>query len=335
MRYLGNKSTLLDFITQGVPTGNLPGNYRVFDAFAGTVSVGKHFRSLGHYVEANDIMYLSFVLQKAHLECSTTPGRYNELLSYLNSEDVEPQQGYVWGNFCEAGTAHLPQPRKFFLSENAARIDGIRSEIDTLHANGNITTNEHYLMLATLLESVSLYANVSGVYAAFLKTYDPRALKSFALRPIELTTGIVGKANNTNLENGAGWVSTDLLYLDPPYNARQYAPNYHVLETIARGDNPQARGVAGIREYSDLKSGFCSKKTALTSLDTIAEQAEWSCLMLSYSNDGIMETDAIMDTLSKHGKVELAEKPYRRFKSNHGGGGQREHLKEYLYIVTK
>jgi adenine-specific DNA-methyltransferase len=65
-------------------------------------------------------------------------------------------------------------------------------------------------------------------------------------------------------------IDTDILYLDPPYNKRQYAPNYHILETIAKYDNPVIKGITGMRDYSEQKSLFCNKDTALQSLDKIA-----------------------------------------------------------------
>jgi adenine-specific DNA-methyltransferase len=46
-------------------------------------------------------------------------------------------------------------------------------------------------------------------------------------------------------------ISGDILYLDPPYNQRQYATNYHMLKTIAKYDNPIIHGKTGLREYQD------------------------------------------------------------------------------------
>ena len=33
----------------------------------------------------------------------------------------------------------------------------------------------------------------------------------------------------------------DVVYLDPPYNHRQYSGNYHILETIAKNDKPKIK----------------------------------------------------------------------------------------------
>jgi adenine-specific DNA-methyltransferase len=52
------------------------------------------------------------------------------------------------------------------------------------------------------------------------------------------------------------------MYADPPYNAREYLPNYHVLETIARYDYPVIKGITGMREYDKQKSVFCKKNNS-------------------------------------------------------------------------
>jgi len=125
-----------------------------------------------------------------------------------------------------------------------------------------------------------------------------------------------------------------LLYLDPPYNARQYAPNYHILETIARADSPPLRGVSGLRDYAEQKSEFCSRKTALRALSQIIEAADYQHLVLSYNEDGIMPDDEIMRLLKRHGKVAVMEKDYARYKSNNGGSG-RTRVKERAYRVKR
>ena len=114
-------------------------------------------------------------------------------------------------------------------------------------------------------------------------------------------------------------INTDILYLDPPYNERQYAPNYHILETIARYDNPEIRGVTGMRNYDSQKSRFCKASTALEDLDKVARIATYEYLVLSYNSEGIMPQHNILDVLSQYGEVELEQFEYLRFKSNNNG----------------
>lgn len=54
----------------------------------------------------------------------------------------------------------------------------------------------------------------------------------------------------------------DLLYADPPYNSHEYLPNYHILETIAKYDYPEIKGITGLRNYQELKSHFVQNEVS-------------------------------------------------------------------------
>jgi adenine-specific DNA-methyltransferase len=344
MRYMGNKTKLVDFLYESLKNLPTSDDKKFFDFFAGTASVGKSFKEKGYSVESADILYFSYVLQKAYIDNTGEPEfkffatdgtGYNKALTYL--DNLPSLEGYVYTNFTADGTVSLDRPRLFFTSENGKKIDAIRLEIENLKNNGHINENEYFVLLASLLETVSFYANVSGVYAAFLKTYDPRALKPFILRKINFTNlGVNGKSFHANSVDLLDTIDTDILYLDPPYNARQYAPNYHVLETLARYDNPVAKGVAGIRDYTDLKSDFCNHDKALIMLDKIAQSKGYKHLALSYNSEGIMKENEILSVLEKYGDVVLLNKDYRRFKSNNNGlSATKKEVIEQLYILTK
>lgn len=177
---------------------------------------------------------------------------------------------------------------------------------------------------------------MSGVYSAFLKNYDPRALKDFKLRPIEYSQQGKGHAHHSDGLTLLQKNAFDIVYLDPPYNQRQYAPNYHVIETIAKWDNPLPRGKAGIREYSELKSNFCSKSNALLELEKYASQDSFKYLALSYNSEGIMKQEDIIKILSLYGTVDVYEQEYLRFKSNNNGDSAvKKHVNELLFILKK
>ncbi len=111
----------------------------------------------------------------------------------------------------------------------------------------------------------------------------------------------------------------DILYLDPPYNERQYAPNYHILETIAKWDKPKIKGVTGMRPYEEQKSEFCNAKTGIKALREIIEKNNFKHLLLSYNDEGIMPEKEILKLFNKSGKREIAEQNYQRYKSNSNG----------------
>ena len=225
----------------------------------------------------------------------------------------------------------------YFSDENGGKIDAIRRQIELWREAGLLLESEYYILLASLIESVSFYANVAGVYAAFYKKWDPRAIKPLMLRPIEiLVNNRENRAYHADSMTLLEQIDTDILYLDPPYNERQYAPNYHVLETIARNDNPEIRGVTGMRNYTTQRSRFCKAASALDDLDRIARETTYRYLVLSYNSEGIMSPEKIVEVLSRYGDVEMEQFEYLRFKSNNNGlVSTKRHIWEQLYILRR
>ena len=150
--------------------------------------------------------------------------------------------------------------RNYFTTENSMKCDAIRKEIEKWFINKTINESEYHFLLTSLLESVDKHANTACVYGAFLKKIKTIAQKTFSFIPAPL---IVNKKEhvifNENINDLMPKIKGDILYLDPPYNHRQYATNYHILETISRYDNPKIKGVSGLREYENEKSLYCSK----------------------------------------------------------------------------
>lgn len=352
MRYIGNKENLIDKIYQVMQSKNIQGN-SFFDFFAGTTSVGKYFKKLNYQIYSSDLMYFSYVLQKAYLtnnqelnfeklisninfqSTSLFASPLNIVVEYLNQ--IEPVEGFISQNYTPYGTSELEIPRMYYSDENGKIIDAIRQKIEYWKDEDLVNENEYFILLACLIETVPFYANISGVYAAFQKKWDPRAVKKMILRPIEFVVN--NKENFTFNENSTellDQVEADIFYLDPPYNQRQYAPNYHLLETIAKYDNPIIKGVGGLRDYQNQKSKFCNAKTAIQELNKIANEGKFKTLILSYNTEGIMKQENIISTLEKYGKVELVEFEYLRFKSNSNGeSSTKKFIHEQLYILQK
>lgn len=352
MRYIGNKENLLDKIYQVMKSKNIQGN-SFFDFFAGTTSVGRFFKKLNYQIYSSDLMYFSYVLQKAYIsnnkeikferllkeiklkQSKLIASPLEIVLEYLNQ--IETVEGFIFKNYTPLGTSELDIPRKYFSNENGKIIDSIRQKIEQWKIENLISENEYFVLLACLIETVPYYANISGVYAAFQKKWDPRAVKKMYLRPIEFILN--NKENftyNINSIDLLNQVESDIFYLDPPYNQRQYAPNYHILETIAKYDNPKIKGVSGLRDYQNQKSNFCNATTAIQELNEIAEKGKYNTLILSYNTEGIMKKDKIISTLENYGNVDLVEFDYTRFKSNSNGMNKHKRIiQEQLYILKK
>ena len=352
MRYIGNKENLTEKIYQVMKSKDIQGN-SFFDFFAGTTSVGKYFKKLNYKLYSSDLMYFSYALQRAYIS-NNKELSFEKLLKkikfqstslfsspllivveYLNQ--VEPVEGFIYNNYTPGGTSILEIPRMYFSNENGKIIDAIRQKIEVWKTEKLINENEYFVLLACLIETVPFYANISGVYAAFHKKWDSRALKKMILRPIEFVLN--DKDNFVYNEDSAellNKVEADIFYLDPPYNQRQYAPNYHLLETIAKYDNPTIKGVGGLREYQNQKSKFCNASTAIEELEKIAKYGKFNSLILSYNSEGIMKQENIISTFERYGVVEFVEFEYLRYKSNNNGeNSSKKYIHEQLYILQK
>lgn len=352
MRFIGNKENLIDKIYQVIKSQNIKGD-SIFDVFAGTASVGKYFKNLNYQVFSSDIMYFSYVLQRAYIVNNQQldfknllekiniashlllPSPLLLVVEYLNQ--IEPVEGFIYKNYTISGTSELEVSRMYFSDENGKKIDAIRQKIEEWRGKGLINENEYFVLLACLIETVPFYSNTTGVYAAFQKKWDPRAIKRFTLRTIKF---VLNKKDNysfnDNSLNLTNKIVADIFYLDPPYNQRQYAPNYHILETLAKYDSPEIKGIAGLRGYDHQKSNFCNAKNGIVELSEIAKTAKCKTLILSYNTEGIMPREEIFSTLKEFGKVDLVEFEYLRFKSNNGGEARnKKFIKEQLYILQK
>ena len=217
---------------------------------------------------------------------------------------------------------------KYFSPDNCRLLDGMRQYILTVQASEKVKT----FLLASLLSSADAVANTASVYGAYLKKLKERALQPLLLTALPLQNKAVSRISVTtkNIEELAIDESLDVLYLDPPYNARQYGANYHVLETIVRYDAPVLKGVTLLPSYP--KSTFCSKVVgkALTSLRNVVERFTWKTLLLSYSSDGIIPIEQILTLLKSKGRVIAYQMNYKKFQSQAEVGVKG--VSEYLLV---
>ena len=311
MNYIGSKYSLLDFIHETISevTASKLGEKFIFaDLFAGTGVVGASYRKQGCKVISNDIQYYSYVLNKNLIEGSEKiDGEITNRLNNLKGID-----GFVFNNYC-AGSG---SGRNYFTDENGKKCDAIREKIEELHSQNKISDDEYFCLLASLINSIDKYANTASVYGAFLKHIKKSAQKEFQLELLPRINGPVGKVYNEDINQVIKKIDGDVLYLDPPYNARQYCSNYHVLETIARNDKPELKGKTGLREAGEQKSKYCSKKTLEKEFEDLISNAQFKYIFLSYNNEGLMSVDKIKEIMSKYGEYRCYTKSYKRFKAD-------------------
>lgn len=332
MNYIGSKHSLLDFLHDTISevTGFKEGDEFTFaDLFAGTGAVGTSYRKKGCNVISNDIQYYSYVLNRHYIENSLSPD--NELLEYMNT--LKGIKGFIYNNYCSGSGSG----RNYFTDSNGMRCDAMRSELERLYREKKIDSSVYFHFLASIINSIDKYANTASVYGAFLKHTKKSAERNFRLELLPVINGKKGKAYNENISTLIKKISGDVLYLDPPYNARQYSANYHVLETIAKYDNPVLHGKTGLRDYTNQKSEFCSSKTAENVFRNLIADADFKYIFLSYNNEGIMPLEAIKKIMSEFGEYQCYTKQYRRFKAdkNENRNIKSDSTVEYLHCLIK
>jgi adenine-specific DNA-methyltransferase len=315
LNYIGSKHTLLPFIESVIRNEmdtNDFSNKKFADLFSGTSSVGFLFRTLGcSTVFSNDIEYYSYVIARASI-CSNYTEKVKKLISVISAS--EPFDGCVSKNYSESGD----QKRMFFLIKNANRIDGMRMKLEEIQPT--ITENEYYFLLASIIVSADKCANIPAIYGSFLKEYKKSAVNPIKLEPIHTKTGIIKNNRAFQLdcvEFADKMGAVDFVYLDPPYNERQYSKNYHVLNYIARYDEElEIYGKTGLIKDLSL-SDCCSKKTAPAILDKLLEKLhkKTKYVFMSYNNEGIISHDAIKEIFEKYFDTKIVSHETKRFKN--------------------
>ena len=339
MRYIGGKSQLLDFILYVIKRNTFDVN-TVIDIFSGTGVVSRKFKSCGYRVISNDFLYFSYVLQKCYIELNDTPdfsklsGNPIEILNSLDIRypDYSRDKCFIYTNYSPAGSE-----RMYFQSDNALKIDLIRLKIEEWYCSGLIDEKGYFYLLAALLEAVPYVSNIVGVYASYLKFWDKRTYNPLILKsPIIIGNGLDNMAFNCDYSQILSSCEGDILYVDPPYNSREYLPNYHVLETIARYDYPDIYGITGMRKYENQKSDFCKKSKVAFAFENLIANCKAKYVLISYNNEGLLSTEALINICEKYsipGTFFLYDYDYRRYKSKISNDSKR--LKEQLYFFER
>ena len=329
LNYIGSKHTLLNTLLRVCKENVENMDKKTFlDLFAGTGSVGFTMNEYFASCSANDLEFYSYIINYALLMC-----KYDEniekIIEICNNLDMV--EGLIYQNFSPSSSCE----RMFFTNNNAKKADAIRQYIQTQFETNKINDKEFYFLLASLIVSIDKVANTSCVYGAYLKEFKNSALKNLVLIPIHKKTTLVEQNNvyNKFAENFALPESEyyDVIYLDPPYNQRQYSANYSPLNYIAHynKDIVLKGKTALIENYN--KSNFCKKSEVKKVFTDLISGLKCKYLIISYNNEGLMSIEDFQKILLKKGMVKLYKIQYNKFKSNQNV--EKKFVEEYLWVV--
>jgi len=310
-RYLGAKTRLLDFLDEIVQAE--VGSLSSFaDVFGGTGVVAHHFNRPDVAVFASDILLSNVVSMRCFLQTQgLNEARIRERLEVL--EALEPEgENYVSEHF----------GGRFFSEENARRIGAIRQTIADWRTQNVVTEEEEAILLTSLLYGLDRCANTCGHYDAYRVQLDQTQRLTLALPEIDVRANVGNRVFHGDANQLVDTLDVDVLYLDPPYNSRQYSDTYHLLENLIQWQKPPVFGKARKMNRATLKSPYCSPRTAAASFAALVARARCRTILLSYNNMGLkgdsrsnacIPDEAIMAALESRGRVTVHERPFQFF----------------------
>ena len=314
-RYLGNKYRLLPFINDVI--AKECGNFNTFaDIFAGTGAVSSSYTDKILYT--NDILYSNYL---CHLTWFSDEAfdisKIEKYIEYFNSE-LPYEDNYMTENFSDT----------YFSRKNCSKIGFVRENIENEFKSGKINTRERAMLITSLLYGIDKIANTCGHYDAYRKGVD--FPESFTMCVPEPNTNLKhNHCYNEDTNELVKNISADVVYIDPPYNSRQYCDAYHLIENIARWEKPEVFGVAKKMDRTALKSKYCTR-SAPSAFKDLIDNLNAKYIVVSYnnmankgndrSNARISDTQ-ILDTLKTKGNVKTYSEQFKAFTT-----GKSEHL---------
>lgn len=307
-RYLGNKYKLLPFITR-IVNDECKNINTVADIFAGTGAVASAF--VDKKLITNDIMYSNYICHVAWFSSETySENKIIKLIKQYNSLNVT-EDNYMSVNFANT----------YFSLDDCRKIGYIRQDIENKFNSGEINARERALLITSLLYAMDKIANTCGHYDAYRQGVEfEKHLELYVPQPdSDLNENNICYNMDTN--ELATEIEADLVYIDPPYNSRQYCDAYHLLENVARWDKPEVFGVARKMDRTALKSDYCTQK-ATEAFESLIDSIHAKYILLSYNNmankgndrsNAKISDDDIIRILKKKGQVKIFAEDYKAF----------------------
>lgn len=320
-RYLGNKYKLLPFITK-VVSEECSDIKSVADIFAGTGAVSSAFKD--KTIITNDLMYSNYICNFAWFGSQ----EYNSqtIIDYIIKYNAisEYEDNYMTENFANT----------YFSYNDCSKIGFIREDIEQNYLDGNINERERAILITSLLYAMDKIAKTCGHYDAYRKGADFDASLELFVPLAEVHNNAENECFNKDANELVKEIYADLVYIDPPYNSRQYCDAYHLLENVARWEKPDVFGVAKKMNRDKMKSKYCTQ-SATEAFEDLIKNINAKYILFSYNNmatkgngrsNAKIADEDIMRILQSKGTVKVFSENYKAFsagKSNIADNAER------------
>lgn len=303
-RYLGSKAATSADISRIVGSTSA---VTAADAFGGIGTVGAAFKEQGLQVTSCDVLDFPHAFQVARIECNQRPSFRKVRKNYgftsleelrINLMDATQSTSWFEREFADK--------RMFFSAQNAKHIAGSWKTIRDWDKEGLLSRRERAFLIASHLNSMDAVANTAGTYYAYLKSFDRKAKKPFEFSWIKPS---FGKFRGTALRGDAldllSGKTFDLLYLDPPYNKRNYAAYYHLPEALAGLKPVRVNGdsVSGQPRIADERGTNIRNAAGLDYNEELIQAVGWKTLIVHYCDKAIIPLCDLRKMLRRYGTV--------------------------------
>ncbi|MFL2124416.1 Dam family site-specific DNA-(adenine-N6)-methyltransferase [Marinilactibacillus psychrotolerans] len=327
-RYIGSKTKLLSFIEEILEKEGIEFN-TFADIFAGTGVVGGYFNNKADII-FNDILYSNYLSYVAFFsDEKINIQKLSSLIESYNTQDISTlADNYMSDNFGDT----------YFSYMNCKLIGFIREDINSLYTNKEINHREMAYLITSLIYSMDRIANTVGHYDAYRKTDDLN--KDLILKELDISSSKNNQNNsifNSDANDLVKDIESDVVYIDTPYNSRQYSDAYHLLENVANWKKPEVKGIARKMDRTSLKSRY-SLKTAPQAFSELIKDIQAKYILVSYNNMGNsgngrsqakMSDYDIVSALERRGTVTVYETSFKQFTT---GSSNKDDLKERIFL---
>lgn len=333
IRYMGNKSKLLDFIIPEIEKITNK-NGTICDLMSGTNAIGYALKR-NYKIITNDVQKYSECISKAIIENNKYTINKESAIKDLKTKYKENKINKKFNFFVRT------YKDTYFSEKQCLDIDSIRYAISFIDVEELFN-----LYLTALMGAMCKVQSTTGHFAQYMPKDHKRIIplrnmslwEEFLIKCDDFSN--IVKSNNINKSYNMDYKDlikikelkqVDTFYLDSPYSGEQYSRFYHILETIVKYDNPDVAYKAKYRK-DRFMSDFCYKKSAEREFENIIKYCRESKanLVISYSNKGVIDCTSL-ENLCKKYYTKIQVKTYNYKHSTQGKGNNQ--LLEYLFIL--